>query len=275
MSSNLINTSETIGYFNVPVDKDPDVYLRFNVHKVINLLSDDTKAVLVVPGESVGGYPTSSQCAIIKRLDDVINVRGTVDWSIPKVDSSALGVPLVLVISPGTVAVVHANGRKYHTSCEFVAKDPSKNTRICYNYAFQIPHGRNPSVLDHLEKFKLSTMSTPQSQEQPSRTPVKETLPAISGVKIEFEITRGKCVGVDCWKIPYGMKGTLKFKINRDVDFKNWRIVTKSSSSVSTLVPVPHGKETDVLQIDSSANYFWVTDLNENLVEFNIVSVTL
>ncbi|QJX72911.1 hypothetical protein F-VV57_0149 [Faustovirus] len=269
-----------IGYFEFPITGESSIYLRLNVHDSFGLRSN-AKAVIAIP---VGKFNNKSYCIAMKTREDNIMITGGQTSNIPYDTDNGLMLKHGVSISRGMCITFFANGTKYFATCEFVnyvTKEPTTNE----TFEIIFPYGRNPSILDHIEKCTLGNMLKPSEKPAPSVKPeapevhIEAPIPAPTmktSYKVEFEFKRAKYSGVDCWAVPRGISAAYKISVDaKTANQLSLTLVVKSqlNSSIQRSNVNFYKDEPDTFRLGVGASHFWIVDKDENLVNFDITNI--
>lgn len=262
-----------IGYFEIPINDKTNLRLKVTHHYTLN---SSYKAAFVFP---VPYFNEPLQNAVIKPKDDVLMVCGTKKYTIPDDDVMGVNIRHVARITSKTHVAFLANRRKYFAICELLPNQP--NDVAPYEINVEFPYGRNPTILDEIEKLSFDAMVIKPVKKADEVKPndtntVVKVEPVVTTHKVEFNITRAKCIGVPCWMIPTNVYVNLKIKINKEVANKSLRLITRGKlGTIAIASLVTYLDEPNTIQVKAGTNNFWIVDTNEDLIDFDIVDIKI
>lgn len=257
----------TIGYFQIPLIEAPQAQLRLNV-TTYSTFTRDFKASFIAAIPYYGDKPCQS--AIVKQADDMLTVHATSEYSVPYDNIVGFQMSQGLHIVNGSKVAFWANGHKYWAKCELVATDP--NVKAPGSVSIDIPLGRNPSILDEIEKLKFEDLKVDKPAVKEETKPV-----APPTLKLEFEFKRVKYMGIDCWRVPGGINSALKIKINHEVwNAPNMRLcAVDHPSRIFKNTFSTYKDEPGWIRVSGDINYFWIVNTDEEMVNFDIFEVKI
>lgn len=273
-----------VGTYKFPLIDYNGVRVQMEV-RATYAVSCPHKAAIVIKHPTLLGDKTYV-CAM-KSQGDLLAISNGDDYTIPTTANSGLMVRYDIDIHDGEKVAFYVNQWKYYAIMRIIC---DAGVKPLSQYRITFPFGRNPSILDEIEKCPVPSKLTPPlpvvandsvaidgvANDNTTGSSNTTSKSAPKTVKIEFELKRGKCSGVDCWVLPRALRGSYRVKLSHPVDTKNWKVIHKDDASgnlVRKSVSGRHG-DPETMYINGEWSYFWIIDAtDESLVNVDILGL--
>jgi len=266
MSSDAEFKKETIGYFQFPSgESNIDIRMRVTSFYDVTHLKLDDKAAIIIPSSCVDGTKgvNGRQYHFKKQICDTVKFTPTGEYVLDVRGETSTMMQVNCVLNPNENVVVYAHKYKYYAKLTFV--NTATKTGHYSPILIIMPKGRNPSILDEIEKLQFESME---------KIEAVNTLPTMQDLQTEFsfdiKLKKEFYNGVECWKVPSMINKCFEITVDRPISGTKLVTIDKNGKFEAFVLS---GNATNLVYIRDGVREFWFAGTDGKLV--NVVIKTL
>ncbi|SME64797.1 Hypothetical protein FSTVST1_118 [Faustovirus ST1] len=278
MGSDAEFKKETIGYFQFPSgESNIDIRMRVTSFYDVAHLKLDYKAAIIIPTSCVDGTKgvNGRQYNFKKQICDTVKFTPTGEYVLDVRGETSTMMQVNCVLNPNENVVVYANKYKYYAKLTFV--NTATKTGHYSPILIIMPKGRNPSILDEIEKLQFESIEKIEVKPKPAAvvaTTVVDTNPTVQDLQTEFsfdiKLKKEFYNGVECWKVPSMINKCFEITVDRPISGTKLVTIDKNGKFEAFVLS---GNATNSVYIRGDVREFWFAGTDGKLV--NVVIKTL
>lgn len=276
MSSDAEFKKETIGYFQFPSgESNIDIRMRVTSFYDVTHLKLDDKAAIIIPSSCVDGTKgvNGRQYHFKKQICDTVKFTPTGEYVLDVRGETSTMMQVNCVLNPNENVVVYTCAHKYKYYAKLTFVNTATKTGHYSPILIIMPKGRNPSILDEIEKLQFESMERIEVKPEPT-TKAVNTLPTMQEPQTEFsfdiKLKKEFYNGIECWKVPSAINKCFEITVDRPISGMKLVTIDKDGKFEAFVLS---GNATNLVYIRDGVKEFWFVGTDEKPI--NVVIKTL